>query len=75
MTMTKENAVDTCSNHIMTSLTYQRLTAQEAHRWHRFLADIRNDITGTANQRYNQIMTLYRSFVRECGYTGPDWRQ
>ena len=75
MIMTKENAVETCCNHIMTSLTYQRLTDREAQTWQSFIKSIRDDIDGTATQRYNQTMDLYRSFLHERGYNGIDWRK
>ena len=75
MSITKENAIEKCCEVIIMSWTYKRLTSNEAQAWDEFLAAVWDTINGTAKQRYDQTMNLYRAFLRGCGYDGPYWRE
>lgn len=69
----KENAAMRAREIIIQSWTFDRLTPSEAIHWMDFINAV--ELKGTAKQRYEQTMTLYRAFLAGCGYDGPDWRE
>ena len=75
--MNKEIAVNDFVNMIQASWTWKRLTNDERKRFMDLLilAQNRNDIKGTYEQRRNNLHLMYEAFLQGCKYEPIGWRE
>ena len=70
---TKENAIHNYIIMTLDSWTYNRMTEEEKRRCIDALKYAH--VTGTYNNRFEQLHSIYRAFLLGLGYTGPKWRE
>ncbi len=73
----KENALQDYINMIVKSWTYGRMTAEEKAACLEVLNGERNNraLKGNYCHRWDILNSVYGSFLRGLGYTGPNWRE
>ena len=72
----KENAQVDWTDMIVKSWTWAKLTREERNKFGDELnkETTKKIISGTYEQRWETLNTLYSMFLEGCGYNGGNWR-
>ena len=76
MNKNKENAQTDWTDMIVKSWTWEKLTREERKKFGDELSKetTKKIISGTYEQRWETLNTLYSMFLEGCGYNGGNWR-
>ena len=76
MNKNKENAQTDWTDMIVKSWTWEKLTREERKKFGDELnkETTKKIISGTYEQRWETLNTLYSMFLEGCGYNGGNWR-
>ena len=76
MNKNKENAQADWTDMIIKSWTWAKLTREERNKFGDELnkETTKKIISGTYEQRWGTLNTLYSMFLEGCGYNGGNWR-
>ena len=76
MNKNKENAQTDWTDMIVKSWTWEKLTREERNKFGDELnkETTKKIISGTYEQRWETLNTLYSMFLEGCGYNGGTWR-
>ena len=76
MNKNKENAQADWTDMIVKSWTWEKLTNDERNKFGDELnkETTKKIISGTYEQRWETLNTLYSMFLEGCGYNGGNWR-
>ena len=76
MNKNKENAQADWTDMIVKSWTWEKLTREERKKFGDELnkETTKKIISGTYEQRWETLNTLYSMFLEGCGYSGGNWR-